>query len=146
MLKAGWSIADKQEAAALLRNPDMTPVGLADRFRFRCVKSGECCYHEATSLCRHVHNVDGIDWRLFHGIWKCPFLGVDLKCNIYEERPISCRLFPLGLNIYPDVKKIVLWKFTRPVRCVSCYGGTKHVVSDWVRENGFWEHIEKVCK
>lgn len=29
---------------------------------------------------------------------RCPFLGEDRRCGIYEQRPGICRLFPLGRN------------------------------------------------
>lgn len=38
----------------------------------------------------------------------CRFLGEDNTCTIYDDRPIDCQLFPLGLNVVDDTVEIVL--------------------------------------
>lgn len=39
---------------------------------------------------------------------SCRFLGDDNRCTIYEDRPLDCRLFPLGFRIVEEDIEIVL--------------------------------------
>jgi Fe-S-cluster containining protein len=38
----------------------------------------------------------------------CRFLGEDNRCTVYDDRPIDCQLFPLGMNVIDDTVEIVL--------------------------------------
>jgi len=43
---------------------------------------------------------------------RCPNLNQENKCNIYEYRPVACRLFPFYLMNRPNYEKTwVLYKF-----------------------------------
>lgn len=145
-LLEGWKFASPQEGRALIPDPQFAPVRLTESFRFDCKGVGECCWHWAKRTCQHVHRVGQIDWRLREGRWQCPFWNEgNRQCNIYEERPLVCRLYPLGVSVFREARRVVVWKFATPTRCLPCHTGPKHTVAGWLADNGFWEVIEQVC-
>lgn len=51
-----------------------------------------CCGHVPWSLFEYSRLTDAQKAKLSTFTMKCPF-AYDGKCNVYEERPITCRIF-----------------------------------------------------
>ena len=145
----GWKIASALEAKGFDLAPGLVPVALSDSFQFDCVQTGECCQHPAAKPvgCTHLHSVGSIKWENKQGIWRCPKLEGDNVCTIYSERPLVCRLFPLGISMVRQARRVVVWKFRVPQRCLPCYEQPRQwTVMKWLARCGFWERIGPLCE
>ena len=63
-----------------------------------CKKCGECCgpiWWSAAEevVIREYMREHGIEYKRVTTITKCPYLREDNTCEIYEVRPLICRLF-----------------------------------------------------
>lgn len=144
MLPEGWRFLFSPEAESYL-SPGLMALEMSDTFRFKCVMSGHCCEHPAKG-CKHPHRVGPIDWVLRDGMWRCPFLTDTKLCGIYPERPLVCRLFPVGVLVVPESKRVVLYTFRNNSMCPECFQGKKWKVSEWLAVCGFWARIGAVCR
>ncbi len=87
-----------------------------DRFGFGCSRCGMCCSHkriplnpyEIARLAAHqgitttrfidLHTMDTVSYLRFDAEGHCPFLR-DKGCAVHADRPLACRLYPLGRRI-----------------------------------------------
>lgn len=142
-LPDGWSFSTNPKYLSAAQ----VALSLVDTFNFECVISGECCEHSVGPNCKqHVHSVGRISWIKRSSGWRCPHLAVDKKCRIYEDRPMVCRLFPLGVVAAPVDKKFIVYKIKSPTRCLSCFSGREWNVSDWLGACGFWDRVATIAR
>ncbi len=67
---------------------------------------------------------------------KCPFLGED-GCKIYEDRPVTCRYYPIGSGIFHNKDAAADERFFALIKESHCLGhnmGRDWTVAQW-REN-----------
>lgn len=148
-LPEGWKIASLLEAKGYGLALGIEPVRLKDSFHFECVQTGECCQHPDAQPngCTHFHSVGTIKWEKKQGIWRCPKLEGENVCTIHPERPLTCRLFPLGISMVRQARRVVVWKFKAPQRCLPCYDQPRRwTVMSWLAHCGFWDRIGPLCE
>lgn len=139
MLPEGWRFIPAR-LAGLVVGPDQVPLDPEDTFTFDCVGGPggyqpECCGHADTCGHTGVHQVGAIKWTHDAGRWQCPWLR-DGACAIWRKRPISCRLFPLGLSIFREVSAIAIWKQKGVEQtCGPCHRGRLWTVREWLEHN-----------
>jgi Fe-S-cluster containining protein len=76
---------------------------------------------------------------------KCPFVATD-GCRVYEDRPMACRLYPLGRSstIQADADP-VLEEFFYLLETKGCNGVEEkqaQQVDEWTRSQGLLPYIE----
>ena len=69
---------------------------------------------------------------------RCPFLD-DSGCSVHEDKPMICRLYPLGKSTLEAETLILL-----PKRLKHCLGGSgrEHTVREWLEESGVLHHFK----
>jgi uncharacterized protein len=108
------SFRERESASACSSGPRLEPFGYACH---RCLR---CCSH--TTIQVNPYEVARLARKLgqttadFRVIWTregtgttlkqtdagaCVFLGED-RCTVYSDRPLACRLYPLGRHVGPD--------------------------------------------
>lgn len=76
---------------------------------------------------------------------KCPFVSSE-GCTIYEDRPWSCRMYPLGFASPKESPGTVEKEFYFLMEEGNCSGfadGKELTVRDWLEEQGILEYNEK---
>jgi len=68
---------------------------------------------------------------------KCPFLR-SYGCSVYPDRPLRCRLYPLGRIIIEDKSYFILQETS--TYC-NVGHGESHTVIDWIEESGLEEYF-----
>jgi Fe-S-cluster containining protein len=75
---------------------------------------------------------------------SCPLVGPD-GCTVYEDRPWSCRMFPLGVaspkEINGSAEEDFYFIIEEPV-CKGYYEPTKWTVREWLRDQKVEEYDE----
>lgn len=74
----------------------------------------------------------------------CPFLDVK-GCGIYEDRPVSCRYYPLGAGIFHNRDASEKERFFALVKEPHCLGhglGREWTVREWIEDQGIPEYDE----
>lgn len=143
ILPDGWRFVPARLAGALLE-PGYKPLDLTDTFTFDCKGLGDCCGHADDCGHRDLHAVGAIKWTHSDRRWQCPFVK-DHLCLIHKSRPISCRLFPVGLNLFPEGKAVALWwTIGCEKTCTPCYSGRRWTVEEWLDDNGMTERLAPV--
>jgi Fe-S-cluster containining protein len=142
----GWRIAGDEDLPLLVPSLPAGVVALtaASEFDFDCRAGGavECCGHADT--CGHArrHAVGSIVWTHANGRFQCPHLTAGNACGIHTTRPITCRLFPLGANIFPAIRTVVVWRAPEVGRtCPGCHGGRTWTVRAWLEAMAFWPRL-----
>ena len=75
---------------------------------------------------------------------SCPFVAAD-GCQVYEDRPWACRMYPLGLASPSDDNKQVDKEFYFLLKESVCKGfdsDRKITVSGWLKDQGIYEYNE----
>ncbi len=75
---------------------------------------------------------------------SCPFVGKG-GCSVYEDRPWSCRMFPLGVASPKDEGKNGEGEFYFILEEPVCRGGEEskqQSVDEWIREQGVEEYFK----
>ena len=75
---------------------------------------------------------------------RCPFVTDD-GCSIYEDRPWSCRMYPLGLASPKEDENASESAFYFVMEEGDCRGfadGKELTVGDWIEEQGITEYNE----
>ena len=149
-LPDGWRFMPAHYARAVLEDY-LIPLNLEDTFTFDCVGGGpngpECCGH--SDNCHgdpghEVHQVGSIPWIHTRDRWVCPWLAKDGRCLVHINRPISCRMFPIGMTFYHPVPAIALWKTVGVERtCEPCHHGRTWTVEEWLVANNMEKLIPK---
>jgi Fe-S-cluster containining protein len=110
----------------MLNGPSKTGAGLerrmhaGDHFGYRCHRCLHCCHDKRIQLnpyevARLAQN-RGVTTTDFRGSWTVDGLGVELArketgacvflgpegCTVHADRPLVCRLYPLGRVVDPD--------------------------------------------
>lgn len=69
---------------------------------------------------------------------KCPFLD-DSGCSVHEDRPMICRLYPLG-RFSSSTRALI----TMPKRLHDCFGGSgqEHTVRSWLDKSGVLNYFK----
>ncbi len=76
---------------------------------------------------------------------RCPFLGED-GCNIYDDRPVTCRYYPIGSGIFHNKDEESDERFFALIKEPQCMGhdmGQDWTIAQW-RENQGLETYDKV--
>ena len=93
-------------------------LSLKSKFSYTCTQCSQCCINKKIQLNPYekfrLSNNLGIDISSFNSKYsensthikqtkdkKCVFLG-SKGCEVHKDRPLVCRLFPLGRHIYED--------------------------------------------
>ena len=74
----------------------------------------------------------------------CPFVG-ESGCQVYEDRPWACRMYPLGLASPSDDNKQMGKEFYFLLQESVCKGfecNRKITVSDWLKDQGITDYNE----
>lgn len=72
----------------------------------------------------------------------CPFL-TDAGCTVYEDRPFSCRAYPIERGVGrsgPDGRKIDFYSIARHDHCKGHLEATTWTVRDWLADQGAVEY------
>lgn len=75
---------------------------------------------------------------------RCPFVSSE-GCTIYEDRPWSCRMYPLGLASPKEGSSAANEEFYFLMEegdCRGFAGGRKLTVRDWLEDQGILEYNE----
>ncbi len=69
--------------------------------------------------------------------FACPFLRKD-GCSVYQDRPSSCRTYPLARFTMLDEKgeKIEIYRIIRETHCKGHFEKRPISVRDWIKEQG----------
>lgn len=69
---------------------------------------------------------------------RCPFLD-DSGCSVHDDKPMICRLYPLGR--FSLRTKVII---TLPKKLKHCPGGSgqEHTVRNWLDESGVQDHFK----
>lgn len=125
-------------------------VKLDSVFRWDCQGEGTCCGHETP--CAHGdvtgnHRIGPILWERRGGRWGCPFLRGGKLCGIHPDRPLTCRLFPLGIVIDPNAKVVYLYRAEEAAQqCPPCADTTRAwTVEEYLENQGAWDRIHDAC-
>ncbi len=73
---------------------------------------------------------------------NCPFV-TDKGCSVYEDRPWSCRMYPLGLASPKDSGETGNGEFFFLLQEAVCQGFKEHreiTVADWIKDQGIEEY------
>jgi len=74
----------------------------------------------------------------------CPFL-VKEGCGIYEDRPLTCRYYPIGAGIFRNLDESRGEKFYALIKEPHCMGhdlGEEINVGQWLKSQGVYEYEE----
>ncbi|MDA3843417.1 MAG: YkgJ family cysteine cluster protein [Candidatus Kapabacteria bacterium] len=75
---------------------------------------------------------------------NCPFVGKE-GCTVYEDRPWSCRMFPVGVASPKEVEnnddKEFFFLLKEDV-CKGFDGGNEWTVEEWMKNQGVDEYVE----
>ena len=104
----------------LTRETPQQRAARAEAFGYVCHRCSRCCYdkviqvnpYEVARLARHLgmsssafqarYTEDGAGVRLTRRAdGSCGFLGPD-GCSVHPDRPLVCRIYPLGRHVAPD--------------------------------------------
>jgi len=127
--------------------------------KFKCKKCGKCCDStfiqlypfDIKNICKKLNiktkelnqkylllnEIEGIPRTFIKNRPTCPFKE-DNQCTIYENRPIRCKLFPLG-RVFKE-KKIL--HVLPEEKCVGFQTGKKQTVSGWLKNEEILEFEE----
>ena len=75
---------------------------------------------------------------------RCPFVTQE-GCSVYEDRPMACRLFPLGRASGQDPEAVQQDEFFFELDAPGCLGlqeGKVWTVQEWVSAQGLARHTE----
>ncbi|MFZ5484032.1 MAG: YkgJ family cysteine cluster protein [Pseudomonadota bacterium] len=96
-----------------------TPLTRQSEFSYRCAGCGQCCHHKriqvgAYEIYRLARNrgmstsefldhylMPDTPYLRFDTDGACPFLMTG-RCDVYADRPLVCRLYPLGRHVDPN--------------------------------------------
>jgi Fe-S-cluster containining protein len=62
-----------------------------------------------------------VDWAMSHE--DCPFLAKDNKCNIYSERPVACKAYPLFFEAGEGITPSNRLSINTNCRCLDAWKG-----------------------
>jgi Fe-S-cluster containining protein len=68
---------------------------------------------------------------------RCPFVS-DEGCQVYENRPWACRMFPLDLSTTRDKYRLISGK----ERCKGLFEHSKGTVGDWLESQGVEKYAQ----
>ena len=131
--------------------------------KFKCKQCGYCCDHTYIQLypfdIKNICSSLGISTKEFHEKYsmfksmdgiprcflrnrpKCPFKENN-KCTIYDNRPVRCRLFPLGRVFQEDEIIYVLPED----KCQGFDTGKKQTIAEWIENENVTESDELTSK
>ncbi len=75
---------------------------------------------------------------------RCPFLGQE-GCVIYDERPETCRYYPIGSGIFHNKDAAADERFFALIKEPHCLGhdmGQEWTVSQWIENQGLQDYDE----
>ncbi len=131
--------------------PIRTGLSRGDRFGFGCGRCGACCSHKRIPLNPYeiarlaarlgitttrfidAHTADAGSFLRFDADGKCPFLR-DKGCDVHADRPLACRLYPLGRHIEASGAESFLELRAEP-EC-ALVARDDRSVGDWLDEQG----------
>jgi Fe-S-cluster containining protein len=72
---------------------------------------------------------------------RCQFLGDDLRCTIYDDRPQVCRTFSCETRYWHDFENYKI-KEDKIEGCGGCGGRLRKAMArrGWKREGAWWTH------
>ncbi|QER41798.1 YkgJ family cysteine cluster protein [Thermodesulfobacterium sp. TA1] len=99
-------------------------------------KFGEAYIGEVTQLPVISINMDPYSM-------ACPFLDEKEGCKVYQDRPSSCRLYPLARYISQNEngEKQEIFKIIRETHCKGHYEERSIKIIDYLKEQGLEEYL-----
>ncbi len=92
----------------------------------------------ARSFLSKVGNIPVVQLLMDPQTLYCPFVSEE-GCQVYEDRPWACRMFPLDLASTTDAKfRIIAGK----ERCKGLFERSKGTVKDWLQSQGVLEYSQ----
>jgi Fe-S-cluster containining protein len=124
----------------------------AEKFSYSCGRCSRCCYHKLIQLnpyeiARLAHRL-GQTTSEFSSAWTedgagnylqrtaagaCVFLG-EKGCTVHEDRPLVCRLYPLGRHVSRDGTE--RWSHVTPHPETKGVYGKDATIADYVDAQG----------
>lgn len=129
--------------------PSDDPMGPDTRFSYRCTRCNSCCVDKriqvnpyeiarlarnrgvSTAAARDAFTLDGALRQ--HDDGRCIFLG-EQGCTVHPDRPLVCRLFPLG-RVIDAAGKVHFLRYPDPHAARGEFGEAG-VVADYVEAQG----------
>ncbi len=111
-----------------------------DTLRLRCalqMGSSEFLAKYTRSFLSKVGNIPVVQLMMEPESLCCPFVGEE-GCQVYENRPWACRMFPLDLASADSRFRIIAGK----ERCKGLFERSGRTVRDWLQSQGALEYAE----
>jgi hypothetical protein len=115
----------------------LTPYDVVRLRQALGIGSSEFLSKYTRSFLAKVTNIPVVQLSMDDTSLRCPFVTED-GCQVYENRPWACRMFPLDLSSTDAQFRLITGK----ERCQGLFERSRGTVADWLESQGVLEYAQ----